>query len=87
MADDDWGHPIGRGPWLSGWAAYRAEGPGKEIGQYMSEGRGGGPGQITLIEGPCRDRGCFLQLLVVGKFTAGAAYNFYPFMEPLLAPA
>ena len=41
----------------------------------------------AMVEGPERDRGCFLQLLGIGKFTAGTAYNFHPFVIPLPDPA
>lgn len=77
MVGYGWGHPIGRRYWLSGWAAVR-EVHGKDIGQYIWKGHGGGPGQSTQAEGHGWDRDCFFQLLSIRKFTESTAWNVYP---------
>ena len=40
----------------------------------------------AMVEGPGRAWGCSFQLLGIGKFTVGTAYNFHPIVVALPSP-
>ena len=82
-------HP-GRGIAMAGngWTIQWAEVPGWLVGPYIGQkavGKKLGK-KKAMVEGPGRAWGCFFQLLGIGKFTVGTAYNFHAFVVALPSP-
>ena len=82
-------HP-GRGTAMAGngWTIQWEDVPGWLVGTYIGQkavGKKLGK-KKAMVEGPSRVWGCFFQLLGIGKFTVGTAYNFYPFVVALPSP-